>query len=106
MVDAANSNYFPSSGGAYYFYPKRSSSAIYLCLVLEMMKILKIIKKIIKIALSFLSVVILSIVYFILLFPFAIFIKICTDFLEVRQRAPFWVPLKKIESTKEFLAQQ
>ena len=106
MVDAANSNYFLSSGGAYYFYPKRGSSAVYLCPILEMMKILKIIKKIIKVALNFLSVVILSAAYFILLFPFAIFVKICTDFLEVRQRPPFWIPHKQIENTKEFLVQQ
>ena len=106
MVDAANSNYFPSSGGADYFYPKRSSSAIYLCPILEIMKILKVIKKIIEVALNFLSVIILSVAYLILLFPFAIFIKICTDFLEIRRRPPFWIPYKKIESTKEFLVQQ
>ena len=106
MVDAANSIYFSFSRGSYYFYSERSSSAIYLCPILEMTKILKIIKKIIKIALNFLSVVILSAAYFILLFPFAFFIKTCTDFLEVRQRPPFWIPHKKIESTKESLVQQ
>jgi len=71
-----------------------------------MIKILKIIKKIVKIALNFLSVVILSATYLILLFPFAIFIKICTDFLEERPRPPFWIPYKKIGSKEEFLTQQ
>jgi len=106
MVDAANSIYFSSSGGSYYFYSERSSSAIYLCPILEMIKILKIIKKITKIIVNILSTLILSAAYFILLFPFAVFIKTCTDFLEERPRPPFWIPHKKIENPKEFLVQQ
>ena len=106
MVDAANSIYFSSSRDSYYFYSERSSSAIYLYPILEMIKILKIINKIIKIALNFLSVIILSAAYFVLFFPFAVFIKTCTDFLEERPRPPFWIPHKKIENPKEFLVQQ
>jgi len=71
-----------------------------------MKKILKIIKKISKIIVNILTTLILSAAYFILFFPFAIFIKTCTDFLEERPRPPFWIPHKKIESTKEFLVQQ
>ena len=71
-----------------------------------MKKILKIIKKIIKIIVNILTTLILSAAYFILFFPFAIFIKTCTDFLEERQRPPFWEPHKKIEDAKEFLVQQ
>jgi len=71
-----------------------------------MVKILKKIVNFLTIIISIIITFILSAIYFILFFPFAVFIKICTDFLEVRQRPPFWIQHRKIEDAKEFLVQQ
>lgn len=71
-----------------------------------MIKIFKRINRYIRIGINILVRLLLGAVYFILLFPFAVFIKLFTDFLEIKRKSPFWVPHNKIENVKEFLAQQ
>jgi len=106
VVDDTNGSGFSSSWAFYYLYPECGSSAIYLQLILNMIKIFKRINKYIRAGINILVRLILSAVYFILLFPFAIFIKSCTDFLEIKRKSPYWIPHNKIEDVKEFLAQQ
>ena len=71
-----------------------------------MIKIFKRINRYIRFGINILVRLFLGVVYFILLFPFAIFIKLCTDFLEIKAKSPFWIPHNKIEDVKEFLARQ
>lgn len=71
-----------------------------------MIRIFKKINKYIRIIINILVRVILGAVYFLLLFPFAVCIKLFTDFLEIKKKAVVWIPHNKIEDIKKFLAQQ
>jgi hypothetical protein len=71
-----------------------------------MKTILKSIKKILQFALDILARCILALVYFILLFPLGIILRLFTDFLGVRNQAPSWVLRKKIDNIREFLSHQ
>ena len=89
-----------------YVYPECGSSSVYLHLILNMVRIFKKINKYIRRGIDLLVRLLLGIVYFILLFPFAIFVKLCTDFLRIKQDLPHWIPHKRIENVKEFLTKQ
>lgn len=69
-------------------------------------KIFKRIDKYIRIGINTLVRLLLGIIYFIFLFPFAVLIKLCTDFLEIKKESPDWAVHKKIENLKEFLTRQ
>jgi len=71
-----------------------------------MKKIFKIINKLIRTAINFLVRLISSTVYFVLFFPFAIFVKLYTDFLEIKKSAPRWIKTEKIKNITEFLIRQ
>jgi len=71
-----------------------------------MIKIFKKINKYIRFAINTLVRLILVVVYFILLFPFAVFIRLFTDFLDLKRVSPHWVPHNEIKNVKEFLARQ
>jgi hypothetical protein len=71
-----------------------------------MIKIFKRINRCTRIAINILVRLLLGAVYFILLFPFAIFIKLYTDFLGIKESLPHWIPHKRIENVKEFLTKQ
>jgi len=71
-----------------------------------MIKIFKKINRYIRTVINILVRLLLCVAYFILLFPFAVFIKLFTDFLEIKQRLPSWIPHNKIEDVKKFLTQQ
>lgn len=102
-MDDAYSINFSSAWAFNCFYSKYSNSTIYLYLILNMIKIFKIIR---RIGINILVRLILGAAYFILLFPFAVFVKLCTDFLGIREKLPRWLPHKKIENINEFLNQQ
>ena len=71
-----------------------------------MIKIFKRVNRYIRIGIDILVRLLLGVVYFVLLFPFGVFIKICTDFLEIKQGFPHWIPHNRIEDVKESLAKQ
>lgn len=71
-----------------------------------MIRVFKRINSYIRVAINIFVRLLLGAVYFILLSPFAIFIKLCTDFLEVKAKLPYWIPYNKIENVKEFLDRQ
>jgi len=71
-----------------------------------MIKIFKRINRFIRTVIDTLVRLILGIIYFILFFPFAIFVKLCADFLEIKRKSPYWIPCDKINNVKEFLTRQ
>ena len=105
-MDDTNSSDFPSSWLFGYLYPECGSSSLYLYVILDMIRILKIINKYIRVIINILVRVLLGIMYFILLFPFAIFIRLFTDFLEIKHKSPSWIACHKIEDVEAFLAKQ
>lgn len=48
----------------------------------------------------------LSVVYFVLLFPFGILIRACSDFLNIKKETPSWQPRAEIDNLEEFLTRQ
>lgn len=106
MVDGSDCFGVSFVGSSYYFYPEFSGFAVHLYTFLMMAKIFKKINNYIKLFLNFIVRLILSIVYFVLFFPLGIFIKIFTDFLEIKPAKPFWKQLKKITKVEEFLRHQ
>jgi hypothetical protein len=71
-----------------------------------MLKIFRAINKRIRTVINILVRLVLGFVYFILLLPFAVFIKLFTDYLENNKRPPYWVAHSKIEDVKKFLTRQ
>lgn len=90
----------------HYFHSECSGSTVYLYSILNMVKIFKRLNRFIRIVINTLVRLILGVVYFILFFPFAIFAKLCTDFLEIKRKPPCWIPHNKIENVKKFLTHQ
>ena len=90
----------------YYVHPECGSSTVYLYPVLNMIKIFKIINRFIRAGINILIKLILGVVYFILLLPFAFFVKLCTDFLGIRNKSSTWIPCNKILNVEKFLHQQ
>jgi type IV secretory pathway VirB6-like protein len=105
-VDDAYGSDFSSTWAFYCFYSKYSSDSFYLYIILSMIKIFKKINNFTRIGINILIRLLLGIIYFILLFPFVIFIKLLTDFLEIKSVSPYWIPHNKIEDVKKFLTQQ
>ena len=60
----------------------------------------------IRLGLNIVVRMILRLVYFILLFPFAIFVKSFTDFLEIKKAVPVWKRRPRIEDVGDFLKHQ
>ena len=71
-----------------------------------MKKILKILNKYARIGINILVRLFLGLAYLILLFPFALLVRLGTDYLETKAKSPRWIPLVKIENEKEFLSHQ
>jgi len=71
-----------------------------------MKKIFKLFNKYARIGTNVLVRLFLGLVYLILLFPFAILVRLCTDYLERETKSPCWIPLDKTENEKELLAHQ
>jgi hypothetical protein len=68
--------------------------------------IFKAINKFVRGVLNILVRVILGIVYFILFFPLGMFLRVCTDFLNMKKGPASWTPRPKIGDVREFLSHQ
>jgi hypothetical protein len=69
----------------------------------------KIAKTLQAIALAVLNILVrtfLAVVYFTLLLPFGLWIRLTTDFLRVKKEVFSWRPRPRIENLKEFLTRQ
>jgi len=106
MVDDSDGFGFPSSCYLNLFCSKHSSSSIYIYSFLNMVKLFKKISKFIQRCFNILIRLILSIVYFILILPFAISIKLFTDFLGIKNKVFHWNPLDRIDDISRFLSKQ
>jgi hypothetical protein len=71
-----------------------------------MINIFKKVNKYVRSGINILVRLILAVIYFILLSPFAVFIRLFTDFLDLKRNPPLWIPHNKIENVKEFLVRQ
>jgi len=92
-----------------YLYSELSSCTIYLYPVLKMIKIFKKVNKYIRFGINILVKLLLCIIYFVLFFPFFIFIKLFTDFLDIKLcNFPHWSGHNEIKEKEieEFLRKQ
>ena len=105
-MDDTNSVSLSSSWTFNCFYSERGSSAFYLYTVLDMIKIFKKINKYTRFGINILVRILLGVVYFILLFPFVIFIKLFTDFLEIKSKSPSWILQGRVTDISKFLHRQ
>jgi hypothetical protein len=71
-----------------------------------MKKILKVLNKYARIGINILVRLLLGLVYLVLLFPFAVIVRLSTDYLEMKSKPPCWIPLDKTENEKELLTHQ
>ena len=71
-----------------------------------MKKIFKIVNKYIRIGINILVRLFLGLAYLVLLFPFAVIVRLCTDYLQIKAKPPCWIPLDKTETEKELLTYQ
>lgn len=106
LVDDSYSCNFLSSGTINILHQERSGSSVYLYLILGMIKILKRINRFAISVINILVRIFLAIVYFILFFPFAVFIKLFTDYLAIKEKSPHWTSHKEIRDVKDFLNRQ
>ena len=60
----------------------------------------------IRLGLNIVVRMILRLVYFILLFPFVIFVKACADFLEIKTVKPSWKRRPHMDDVGDFLKHQ
>lgn len=97
---------FSLARALYRVHPEFGGGAFYLYPLLNMIKIFKTINRFIRTGINILIRLILGVVYFILLFPFVFFIKLCADFLEIKKSSPYWIPHNKILDVEKFLRQQ
>lgn len=89
-----------------HFYPEFSRFAFYLHAILDMKKILQKINACVRKGLDIVARIILILAYFILLFPFAVFVRLSADFLQTRKVRPSWKRRDKIEDIADFLTHQ
>jgi len=64
------------------------------------------VEKVVRRLLNILVRLILACVYFLLLFPFGIFIRAFSDFLAVKKERLAWVPRPEVKDLGEFLSRQ
>ena len=71
-----------------------------------MKKIFKTLNKYARAGVFILVRVFLYLVYLVVFLPFAVVVRLCCDYLESKVKAPYWIPLEKIENVKELLLRQ
>jgi hypothetical protein len=71
-----------------------------------MKRIFKLINKYARIGISVLVRLFLGLAYLVLLFPFAVVVRLCFDYLEIKAKSPRWIPLERIENEQELLTHQ
>jgi hypothetical protein len=71
-----------------------------------MKKIFKLLNKYARVGINILVKFFLSLVYLVLLFPFAVVVRFCTDYLQIKGKLPCWILLNETENEKELLSRQ
>jgi hypothetical protein len=105
-VDGPDGYNFSNFWAFDHFYPERRSGAFYLRPVLNMKKLFRRINKYAHRGIDILVRLFLGLAYFILFFPFALIIRMRTDYLETKTKLPCWAPLEEIKDQKELLTHQ
>jgi len=75
-------------------------------LYFKMKKLFKLLNKYARLGINILTRGFLGLVYFVLLFPFMLIVRFCTDYLEIKAKSPYWIPLNETETEKERLIHQ
>lgn len=71
-----------------------------------MKKIFKLLNKYTVIGINILVRIFLRLAYLVLLFPFAVVVRLCSDYLGIKAKPPYWIPLDKKDNVKELLSSQ
>jgi hypothetical protein len=69
-------------------------------------KIFRQLNKYARAGINMLARIILALAYLVFLFPFAVIVRLRTDYLETKNKTPRWLPLGKPENPKELLRHQ
>ncbi|MCX5694683.1 MAG: hypothetical protein NT014_06165 [Candidatus Omnitrophica bacterium] len=71
-----------------------------------MKKIFKLLNRYAVIGINILVRIFLRLAYLVLLFPFAIAVRLRSDYLGIKVKPTYWIPLDKKDDVKELLSSQ
>lgn len=107
MVDDTYNCCISSFGSIDNFYSKLCGSAICLYFILKMKKMFRKINNLIRYGINIFVKFLLGIAYFVIFLPFCIFIRLLTDFLDIKKPDnPHWISRAEIKDVERFLRQQ